>query len=190
VGNLQSIFGQRPDVHIHHGDCNQIMLEKVLPRVRYQDYRRGLCLLDPYGLHLNWDVIRTVGEMGTIDMFLNFPIADMNRTVFWRNPEGVDEADIARMTAFWGDESWRTVVYESVPTLFGPEEQKTDNETVAEAFRERLRKVAKFSNVPEPIPMRNTTGAIVYYLFFASPKPVAQNIVTDIFNKYRNRGAS
>lgn len=189
VDNLRSIFGQRQDIHIHHGDCNQIMLEKVLPRVQFQDFKRGLCLLDPYGLHLNWDVIRSAGEVGTIDLFLNFPIADMNRNVFWRNPEGVDEADIARMTAFWGDESWRNVVYESVATLFGPEEEKTDNETVAEAFRERLRKVAKFKNVPKPIPMRNTTGAIVYYLFFASAKPVAQRIVTDIFNKYRNRGA-
>ena len=49
--------------------------------------------------------------------------------------------------------------------------------------------VNSFSNVPEPIPMRNTTGATVYYLFFASAKPVAQNIVTDIFTKYQNRGA-
>ncbi len=122
-------------------------------------------------------------------MFLNFPIADMNRNVFWRHPEGVAEADIARMNAFWGDESWRKVAYESVPTLFGPEDEKTDNKTIADAFRDRLRKVAGFRNVPEPVPMRNTTGATVYYLFFASAKPVAQNIVTDIFTKYRNRGA-
>ena len=73
--------------------------------------------------------------------------------------------------------------------MFGPVEEKTDNETVAQAFRDRLKKVAGFSFVPEPMPMRNTTGAIVYYLFFASQKPVAQTIVTDIFNKYRDRGA-
>jgi hypothetical protein len=73
--------------------------------------------------------------------------------------------------------------------LFGPEEETTENETVADAFRERLRTVAGFSNVPEPKPMRDTKGAIVSSLFFASPKEVAQNIVTDIFNKYRNRGA-
>ena len=47
----------------------------------------------------------------------------------------------------------------------------------------------EFKNVPEPIPMRNSTGATVYYLFFASAKAVAQNIVSDIFNKYRDRGA-
>ncbi len=190
MDNLRNIFGPRPDIHIHHGDCNQIMLEKVLPRVRWEDYRRGLCLLDPYGLHLDWEVIRTAGQIGTIDMFLNFPIMDMNMNVFWHHPEGVDETDIARMNAFWGDESWRKVAYEPVPTLFGPEDEKTDNETIAEAFRQRLRDVAGFGNVPEPIPMRNTTGATVYYLFFASPKPVAQHIVTDIFNKYRDRGAS
>lgn len=121
-------------------------------------------------------------------MFLNFPIADMNRNVFWRNPEGVDERDIQRMNTFWGDESWRQVAYKTEQTLFGPVEAKTDNETIAEALQERLRTVAGFSNVPGPMPMRNRQRAIVYYLFFASQKPVAQNIVTDIFNKYRNRG--
>lgn len=189
VENLRKLFGQRSDINIHEGDCNQIMLEKVLPRILFKDYRRGLCLLDPYGLHLNWEVIRTVGQMKTIDMFLNFPIADMNRNVFWRHSEGVAEDDIARMNAFWGDDTWRTAAYRKEIGLFDDIEEKNDNETVVEAFRERLRKVAGFSNVPEPIPMRNSTGATVYYLFFASPKPVAQSIVTDIFTKYQNRGA-
>jgi three-Cys-motif partner protein len=190
VENLRSMFRDRPNVTVYEGDCNAVMLDQVLPHVRYEDYKRGLCLLDPYGLHLNWEVIRRAGEMKTLDVFLNFPIADMNRNVFWHKPDGVDEADIRRMDAFWGDDSWRRVAYKSQETLFGPMDEKTDNETVAEAFRERLRKVAGFASVPEPMPMRNTCGAVVYYLFFASAKPVAQNIVRDIFNKYRDRGAS
>ncbi len=189
VDNLRTMFRSRPDVHIHHGDCNRILLDEILPKVQFEHFQRGLCLLDPYGLHLNWEVIHATGEMRSIDMFLNFPIADMNRNVFWRKPEGVAQADIARMTAFWGDESWHAVAYQAKPTLFGPEEEKSDNETIAEAFRERLRVVAGFLNVPAPIPMRNSTGAIVYYLFFASAKAVAQRIITHIFNKYRDRGA-
>jgi len=35
--------------------------------------------------------------------------------------------------------------------------------------------------------MRNTLNAVVYYLFFASHKPVAEDIVKYIFNKYANR---
>jgi hypothetical protein len=59
-------------------------------------------LLDPYGLQLDWKVIETAGKMRSIDMFLNFPVADMNRNVLWRNPEGVDAADLKRMNEFWG----------------------------------------------------------------------------------------
>jgi hypothetical protein len=36
--------------------------------------------------------------------------------------------------------------------------------------------------------MRNTREAILYYLFFASPKEVGANIVQAIFDKYRKRG--
>jgi three-Cys-motif partner protein len=164
VDYLRKTFLDRPEIHIHRGDCNRILLQDVFPRVLRKDYRRGLCLLDPYGLHLNWDVIYKAGQMKTIEVFLNFPIADMNRNVFWHNPDGVDAADIERMNAFWGDDSWRKIAYEQERTLFGPVERKTDNETIADAFRQRLRDVGGFATVPAPIPMRNTRGAIVYYL--------------------------
>ena len=70
------------------------------------------------------------------------------------------------------------------------EKEKASNEAIADAFRTRLKKVAGFQNVPEPIPMRNSQNAVVYYLFFASHKPVVDNIVQDIFNKYKNRRGS
>jgi three-Cys-motif partner protein len=188
VENLRSLFQGRSNIHIHEGDCNRIMLKQVFPQVRYEDYRRGLCLLDPYGLHLNWEVIHTAGQMRAFDVFVNFPLMDMNMNVFWKNPEGVDETDIARMIAFWGDDSWRTAAYRKDRGLFDDIEEKNAIETVAEAFRDRLQKVAGFAYVPPPIPMRNTIGATVYYLYFASQKPVAQSIVNHIFDKYRNRG--
>jgi len=102
-------------VHILHGDCNEILPNEIFPRVRYENFRRGLCLLDPYGLHLNWQVIETAGKMGTIDIFLNFPIMDINRNALWRYPDCVPESGIKRMTAFWGDESWRDVAYKKTP---------------------------------------------------------------------------
>src|SRR5262249_47512629 len=152
----------RADVHVYEGDCNQVLLREILPRLRYRDYKRGLCLLDPYGLHLNWTVIVRAGEMKSMEIFLNFPVADMNRNVLWHNPTGVDPDDVARMTAFWGDESWRNVVYSPSPQrkLFGggPDLVKATNDTIAAAFRHRLNAVAGFAYVPSPIPMRNRNG--------------------------------
>jgi hypothetical protein len=59
---------------------------------------------------------------------------------------------------------------------------------IAEAFRDRLKKVAGFKYVPEPVPMRNSKSAILYYLFFAAQKETAENIVIDILDKYRRQG--
>ena len=109
--------------------------------------------------------------------------------VLWNDPEKVDQKQIDRMNAFWGDESWRDAAYEKQKDLFNDTfEEKTSNRTIAEAFRSRLKTIAGFGYVPEPLPMRNTKGAVVYYLFFASPKKTGGKIVTDIFNTYKNRG--
>jgi three-Cys-motif partner protein len=112
---------------------------------------------------------------------------DINRNVLWRDPTAVDDLQKIRMTAFWGDNSWPSAAYGK--DLFGNPD-KQSNETIAEAFRTRLKNVAGFARVPQPIPMRNSTGAIVYYLFFASQKDTAEHIVVDIFKKYENRGAN
>jgi hypothetical protein len=53
------------------------------------------------------------------------------------------------------------------------------------AFRDRLKKVAGFQYVPDPLPMKNSNNVVVYYLFLASQKAVAEKIIRDIFTKYR-----
>ena len=173
-----------PRVFVYQGDCNEVLLEGVLPRAKYEDRRRALCLVDPYGLDLDWEVLRRAGEMRSVDLFLNFPIMDMNRNALWRNPEGVDEADLKRMTRFWGDESWRQAAYRETLTLFGPEDEKAGNDVVAEAFRQRLRDEAGFACVPRPIPMRNRKNAVVYYLYFASQAKLGEKIAGYLFDKY------
>lgn len=186
VDSLRGLTKDYSNVQIYEGDCNMLLLEEIFPKTRYKDYRRALCLLDPYGLHLQWQVIESAGKTESIEIFLNFPVADMNRNVLWRNPDKVDPQQAARMTGFWGDESWRQAAYDTTGNLFGWEE-KQGNEAIIKAFRERLKKVAGFAYVPEPIPMRNGKNAIVYYLFFASQKPVAAGIVKQISDKYRNK---
>ncbi len=185
--HLLDLVKDTKNVFVYNEDCNEVLLEQVFPKCQFKDYKRGLCLLDPYGLHLSWEVIRTAGQMRSLEIFLNFPVVDMNRNVLWSHPDEVDEAQHRRMNFFWGDESWRKVAYDSTQNLFGYEE-KTGNWDLAKGFQERLKGVAGFKYVPDPIPMRNRNSAVVYYLFFASQNPAARDIVTDIFNKYRNRG--
>jgi three-Cys-motif partner protein len=192
VEHLRSLVGARSDVSVHEGDCNEVLLKTVFPRVLYRDFRRGLCLLDPYGLTLRWEVVERAGKMKTMEIFLNFPIMDMNRNALWSNPAGVAREDAARMTSFWGDDSWHQAAYVEQGNLFGASDpvKHGGNVHIVDAYRERLRKVAGFKYVPEPMPMRNTKGAVVYYLFFASQNETGKNIVESIFEKYRTKGTT
>jgi three-Cys-motif partner protein len=184
VDGLKQLVGERKDVFLYKGNCNQVLLQDVFPKVLREDYKRGLCLLDPYGLTLDWKVIQRAGDMQSLDIFINFPIYDININVLHHDPATVLPQHIERMNAYWGDESWREVAYEKSPGLFGPMEEKVTNLRFAEGFRDRLKRVAGFKKVPRPLAMRNSRNSVVYYLFFASHKDTAENIVTYIFDTF------
>jgi len=179
-------IGTGSNVEVYAGNCNEVLLEYVFPQCRYDQFRRALCLLDPYALNPDWKVVEQAGKMGSIEIFLNFMIMDANRNVLWGNPNAVDKDEMARMSKFWGDDSWRSAAYRSEQGLFEIMEEKNSNESVVKAYCDRLKKIAGFKHVAEPLPMRNTRGAVIYYLLFASPNPIGNKIVEHIFNKYRS----
>jgi len=100
-------MGDEENVTVYQGDCNEVLLEEIFPQCRFEDYRRALCLLDPYALNPNWEVVETAGKMRSVEIFLNFMIMDANMNVLWKNPDSVAPDQAGRMTRFWGDESWR-----------------------------------------------------------------------------------
>jgi three-Cys-motif partner protein len=191
VAELRRQICSRQDVFIYEGDANKVLLDTVFPRCRYQDFNRALCLLDPYGLNVDWSILQAAGQMGSIEIFYNFMIMDANMNVLWRNPDNVAYAQAVRMDKAWGDHSWREAAYVVRPTLWGDTiDEKTRNDAIAEGFRKRLEEVAGFKYAPKPMPMRNARGATVYYLFFASPNKTGSSIVEDIFKTYRLRGVA
>ena len=125
ASELQRLAAGDHRVSVHKGDCNKILLNKVFPHCRWGDFRRALCLLDPYGLAVDWEVLRTAGEMKSIEVFYNFMIMDANMNVFMRNPDKVTAVQARRMDAVWGDDSWRSAAYTTTEDLFGEIERKT-----------------------------------------------------------------
>ena len=107
--------------------------------------------------------------------------------VLWNDPASVSSDQAARMTKFWGDDSWKQAAYREEANLFGQDQVKTDNETVALAFAERLKKDAGFKYVAQPLPMKNQIDRTVYYLIFASQNATAHKIIGAIFTKWRKQ---
>jgi three-Cys-motif partner protein len=115
TAHLATLCAGRTDVDIHTGDATLYLTQKLLPTIKYEKFNRALCLLDPYGLHLDWEVMLQAGKSRAIDMFLNFPVMDMNRNAIWKNPDQAPQGGLDRMNRFWGDESWKETAYAESP---------------------------------------------------------------------------
>lgn len=177
----QDFAGRNHLVSIEQGDCNEI-LPLELRRLRKND--RALCFLDPYGLELEWKVIRALGQSKRVDTILLFPIMGINRGALWR--KGIpDNAATKKLTKFYGDESWKTAGYKDTPLFKGQGiKEKVTPEEFVDSFRKRLEDVAGFECVSKPCPMKNEKQGTIYYLLFGSKKPVAKKIMDYIFEKY------
>jgi len=187
VDFLKGQVGKRPNVTFYKADSNQAMLESVLPRFSYAKHTRALCVLDPYALTLDWQVVRAAGSSRAVEVFINFPVMHMNRNCKHENTSKILPGELEAMNRFWGDRSWHATMFRpsAQQDLFGEEVlDKTENRDLANAYCERLKEVAGFGFVANPLAMRNSRNAVVYYLIFAGPNKTGWKIVHDILRKY------
>ncbi|MES0337189.1 MAG: three-Cys-motif partner protein TcmP [Candidatus Magnetobacterium sp. LHC-1] len=180
----KDIGKENPNVHAYYGDCNEILVNKIFPTLPYKSCKRALCILDPYGLHLKWETIKFAAKLKTVDIFINFPIMDINRNILFEDLSKAKPENIERMNDSWGGEDWKSLLYEEQDTLFGETKQiKKDNyKVLVEEYCKKLKQVG-FSDVAKPLLMRNQNNGPLYYLCFASQKTVAETIIKDIFER-------
>jgi three-Cys-motif partner protein len=178
---LRARTKKSPNIFLYEGDAN-LVLPRIFSEVRFDQLRRAFCLLDPYKLQdLRWETICAAAKPKTIDLLLHFPIMDANRNALWRTG---DAEQSEHLTRYWGDASWKQVLYNANPSLFGDVLEKKPNDAVVKAFSDRLKSVAGFQYVSKPIPMRNTRRATLYYLIFAVHHKTAFRVVSDVAKRF------
>ena len=188
---LEILSQEKSNIKIYPEDCNLALSKEIFPSLQYETKKRALCILDPYGLHLHWETIMDAAKLRTTEIFLNFPVMDMNRNVLHKDLLSADPVQIDRMNQFCGSEEWQEILYEEDKQLglFGDTYRikvVDSNIKLGDWFRaERLEKAAGFKFVPEPVLMRNSKGGPLFFLFFASHNETGKKIVSDIFDKYR-----
>lgn len=145
-------------------------------------------LLDPYGLQLEWDVVRSLGATRSADVAINFPTMDINRNSALREQLAIGEANAARMSKWWGDDSWIGQFYGPGPKWLHGESgnrKVVNNDEIVQIYRQRLQDEGGFGFVTEPLPMKNSQNAVLYYILLASNNETAVRIMNEILDKYR-----
>lgn len=171
------------DASIYPGNCNDVIINEILPHLPYNTYKRAFAFLDPWGMHLDWSTVSACAETETTEVLINFPMMDINMNVRLKHAEDVKSVHAERMTMLCGDESWRKELFHRPPTLFPMGEERVEMSAwdLGTWFGRRLKSIYKF--VTPPLVMRDDKNHPLYCLLFAGNNERGAKIATWAFDK-------
>jgi three-Cys-motif partner protein len=152
---------------------------------------RAVLFLDPFGMEVEWETIKSIANTKAIDLWILFPLGiSVNRMLMKKRDEipkkWADDLDKIFGTHEWFDEFYEEKIEQ---TLFGTDEivnKTADFDNIAQYYIKRLNKV--FSGVVnEPMYLYNSTNNPIFLLCFASGNDrgskTAIKIAKDIIGK-------
>lgn len=176
-------------VAIRKGDANK----RILDLIESTDWKkwRAVVFLDPYGMQVEWETIRRLGETMAVDLWFLFPLGQAVMRLLQKNSEPPREWQQA-LDRIFGTHDWYGRFYETdrQPDWFEGEVVSTrrvaDWHAVAAFMIERLKTV--FHAVePRPGVLMNSQNVPLYLFCFASanPKgaPTALKIARDLLKR-------
>ncbi|MBI5649201.1 MAG: three-Cys-motif partner protein TcmP [Chloroflexi bacterium] len=168
-------------VHIHPGDCNEIVREIVVQLKRDDRNSLNLAFLDPEGFELEWQTIAQLATIRRIDLIINYPQGGLNRQMalsFQSNEETI-------VDRFFGDTEWRKI--------FAKHHGKENfvHRQLMDHYKQKLQRLG-YPDVrrddetgDEPL-IRNSKNAPLYRLLFASKSKLGN----DFWQKITRRDVS
>mgnify|MGYP002783570251 CR=1 FL=1 len=167
----------------HQGDANL-----QLQTLTQQNWKaqRAVAFLDPFALQVSWKTIEMIAKTQAIDMWLLFPAMAVNRML---PKSGVVPAQWAeKLTETFGTQDWSNYFFSGEEDLFGEiivSKQPKIFEELSNFITERLKTVFADAN-SKPLILKNSTGAPLFLLCFASGNPKGAPIAVRIANHIIN----
>ena len=149
----ESVF---PDSNVSYYelDCNEaasVVYDNV------PSWALVLCFIDPWTYEITFDSLAKLCQHRSLDLIVTF-----HSTAIKRNAHH----DIAAVDRFLGDETWREEYFAAEGD---PSRPRTH--VLIKTFTAKLRERLGFTHFGEPEVIRNTHGAPMFYLLFASRHP-------------------
>ncbi len=158
------------DVHVAVVDANR-GVQKLARRFRVSPNARGVAFLDPYGPHLEWNTVEALAKTHKVDVIINFPLAMAINRLVTRNAE-IPQNWMDLLDKCFGTREWHDMAYKRENGWFGNDLPKKSNkaaERLLGLYHRRLKEA--FGHTVNPSLLRNTQGAPLYYLMWASSHP-------------------
>lgn len=177
-------------VYTYVGDSNTKIIDEVLPNITMRlgtKGWRGLCVLDPYGAHLKWSLVRELSKH-KLDMIINFSMMDLQRTVGHESEKTFDPNQTIRIDEFYGGHQWYETARSKMPSLFGFEidiKNPVFEKAMLDLYRKQLSEINEY--VSYGIKHPGYTNATLYYLIFTSHNPKGYEVANWFVKNYSNK---
>ncbi len=171
VAELERLRAAFPDrrIRIEQGDANHV-LQAWIQRTDWKR-TRAVVFLDPYGMQVEWSLIKAIADTKAIDLWLLFPLGmGVNRLLTKEAPP--PPAWEEKLTRFFGIDTWRDRFYPPRTDMFGyhVNTKLANAASIKQFFIERLETI--FAAVaPNPLVLTNSHNNPLYLLCFAAGNP-------------------
>ena len=146
----------RPQARIEYfnADCNLAarQIAEQIPR-----FALTLAFIDPWNYELTFDGLAQLGKRRATDLIVTFHGPSIKRNA---------RLELARVDSFLDDQDWRNRYWDALGNVSQP-----PTTVLIDTFRNRLRGRLGYTQFGEPMPFRNSKGATIFYLLFASKNP-------------------
>ncbi|MGJ3264859.1 MAG: three-Cys-motif partner protein TcmP [Salinarimonas sp.] len=178
---LEREYGDTRRIIVREGDAATELRQLLDDGVDWRNHR-GVVFIDPFGMHIPWDVVAALGRTGGIEVMVNFPL-NMAIQRFLVRSGNIRPNWRETLDDFFGSKEWWDHAYEESEDLFGPKTLKLADSGIRllDWYRGRLRK--EFGHVSTGRLIRNTQGGHLYYIVWAGPHKKGQDGAEYILSK-------
>jgi len=190
IKELEKLCGDHPKTEIYHDEANK-KVQELCNSIDWKE-NRAVMFLDPYGLNVEWETLKSIAATQAIDVCFLFSLSGLFRQAA-RDFSKVDEHKAKALDTCLGTSEWREYLYNRTgqKDLFGGEQAPIRDKGVPEMenyVKTRLETI--FAAVTKPIRLPQT-GAPLFSLFIAISNPslkaigLAMKVANHTFNKMR-----
>lgn len=186
---LKSLYPQYK-IHIYQGDANLLLPEILIRHISKTSVskdHRGVMFIDPYGMHVEWDVLKKIASTGKLDVWYLFPLSGLYRQAA-KNLMALDSKKKTAISRILGDSDWEKTFYRACPIgdMFGAEssqERAMEVKDFVKFVTSRLETIFPYVHPPLILPKFGPPQFALYFaLSNSSPKAIslAKRIATHL----------
>lgn len=186
---LRAEYANR-DIRVYGGDCNR-QIPNALAELQSVRWAPTFAFIDPDGMEFAWTTLAALAKHKEayrppgstkpnfkVELWLLFPTSGIVRTLA-HDPAKMTGADAERATRLFGTTRWRSIYDARVANLMGGREAM---EEYVNLMRWLLENRLGYAST-HPLELRNTRGATIYHMIFATDHPAGERIMSDLYTK-------